>query len=64
MRVIASCPFLGALVKRWWDTTNSFHFCTTGKMTMSPYDFAMITCLGVGDDPIPFDSDMGEWEAA
>ncbi|GMP68946.1 hypothetical protein CsSME_00028377 [Camellia sinensis var. sinensis] len=30
-------------------------------MTMTPYDFAMITSLGVGGDLIPFDTDMGEW---
>ncbi|KAL7166306.1 hypothetical protein ACSBR2_037060 [Camellia fascicularis] len=32
-------------------------------MTMTPYDFAMITSLEVGGNPIPFDADMGEWEA-
>ncbi|KAL7253149.1 hypothetical protein ACSBR1_007637 [Camellia fascicularis] len=63
-RVIASRPFLGALVERWWDTTTSFHISTTGEMTMTPYGFAMITDLGVKGDPIPFDSDIGEWEAA
>ncbi|GMP48767.1 hypothetical protein CsSME_00016008 [Camellia sinensis var. sinensis] len=45
-RVIASRPLLGALVERW-------------KMTMTRYDFAMITGLGVGGDPIPFYTDMG-----
>ncbi|KAL7258257.1 hypothetical protein ACSBR1_004389 [Camellia fascicularis] len=64
MRVITNRPLLGTLVERWWDTTNSFHFPTTRKMTMTPYDFTMITSLGVGGDPIPFDIDMGEWEAA
>ncbi|KAL7212786.1 hypothetical protein ACSBR2_015463 [Camellia fascicularis] len=59
-----SRPLLGALMKRWWDTTNSFHLSTAGEMTMTPYDFAMITGLGVGSDPIPFDTDIGEWEAA
>ncbi|GMQ05595.1 hypothetical protein CsSME_00050564 [Camellia sinensis var. sinensis] len=29
-------------------------------MTMTPYDFAMITGLGVGGDPIPFDTNMEE----
>ncbi|KAL7169110.1 hypothetical protein ACSBR2_034194 [Camellia fascicularis] len=33
-------------------------------MTITPYDFVMITSLGVGGDPIPFDMDMGEWEAS
>ncbi|KAL7199812.1 hypothetical protein ACSBR2_022002 [Camellia fascicularis] len=63
-RVTASRPLLGALVERWWDTTNSFHFSTMGEMTMTPYDFAMITGIGVGGDPIPLDPDMEEWEAA
>ncbi|KAL7223613.1 hypothetical protein ACSBR1_025133 [Camellia fascicularis] len=31
---------------------------------MTPYDFSMITGLRVGGDPIPFDIDMGQWEAA
>ncbi|KAL7175893.1 hypothetical protein ACSBR2_029466 [Camellia fascicularis] len=56
---MASRALLGALVERWWDTTNSFHFSSTGEMTMTPYDFSMIIGLGVGGDPIPFDMDMG-----
>ncbi|KAL7161160.1 hypothetical protein ACSBR2_041759 [Camellia fascicularis] len=32
-------------------------------MTMTPYDFSMIMGLEVGDDSIPFDMDMGQWEA-
>ncbi|KAL7224108.1 hypothetical protein ACSBR1_025546 [Camellia fascicularis] len=62
-QVTASYPLLGALVEKWWDTTNSFHFSTAGEMTMTPYDFAMITGLDVGGDPIPIDTDMEEWEA-
>ncbi|KAL7227324.1 hypothetical protein ACSBR1_022212 [Camellia fascicularis] len=62
--VIASRPPLGALVERWWDTTNFFHFATTGEMTMTPYNFSMITGLDVGGDLIPLDSNIGEWEAA
>ncbi|GMQ06338.1 hypothetical protein CsSME_00050969 [Camellia sinensis var. sinensis] len=42
---------LGALVERWWDTTNSFHFSATGDMTMTPYDFSMLTGLDVADRP-------------
>ncbi|KAL7171850.1 hypothetical protein ACSBR2_036499 [Camellia fascicularis] len=33
-------------------------------MTMTPYDFAMITGLGVGGDLIRFDMDMDEWKVA
>ncbi|KAI8009968.1 Protein MAIN-LIKE 2, partial [Camellia lanceoleosa] len=62
-RLMASMTLLGALVERWWDTTNSFHFSTTGDMTMTPYDFARLTGLEVGGQPIPYDFDMGEWEA-
>jgi len=62
-RLAASRTFLGALVERWWDTTNSFHFSATGDMTMTPYNFAMLTGLDVGGWPVPYDFDMGEWEA-
>ena len=31
---------------------------------MTPYDFSMLTGIGVEGDPIPFDTDMDEWEAA
>ena len=31
---------------------------------MTPYDFSMLTGIGVGGDPIPFDTDIGEWDAA
>ena len=60
---IVSRSLLGALVERWWDTTNSFHFSTTGDMTMTPYGFAMLIGIEVGGRPIPYDPDMGEWEA-
>ncbi|KAL7177264.1 hypothetical protein ACSBR2_030583 [Camellia fascicularis] len=63
-RLTASRLLLGALVKRWWDTTNSFHLSATREMTITPFDFSMLTGIGVGGDPIPFDTDMGEWDAA
>ncbi|GMP96422.1 hypothetical protein CsSME_00045079 [Camellia sinensis var. sinensis] len=53
--LMASRTLLGALVERWWDTTNSFHFSATGDMTMTPYDFAMLTGLEVGGRSIPYD---------
>ncbi|KAH7849478.1 hypothetical protein Vadar_018461 [Vaccinium darrowii] len=46
-----------ALVERWWDTTNTFHF-RFGEMTITPLDFAAITGLRVGGEPIPFDSKL------
>ncbi|KAF5933055.1 hypothetical protein HYC85_029226 [Camellia sinensis] len=62
---LSTCrPLLAALAERWWDTTDSFHFSTAGDMTMTPYDFSMLTGIGVGGDPIPFDIDMDEWTAA
>ncbi|KAL7183347.1 hypothetical protein ACSBR2_025701 [Camellia fascicularis] len=33
-------------------------------MTMTPYDFSMLIGIEVGGRPIPYDTDMGEWEAA
>ena len=55
---------MGALVERWWDTTNSFHFSSARDMTMTPFDFAVLTGLDVGGWAIPYDEDMGQWEAA
>ncbi|XP_028084526.1 protein MAIN-LIKE 2-like [Camellia sinensis] len=63
-RLTASRPPLGALVERWWDTTDSFHLFATREMTMTPFDFSMLTSIGVEGDLIPFDTDMGEWDAA
>ncbi|GMP40467.1 hypothetical protein CsSME_00010910 [Camellia sinensis var. sinensis] len=31
---------------------------------MTPFDFAVLTGLDVGGWPIPYDEDMGQWEAA
>ncbi|GMP65583.1 hypothetical protein CsSME_00026314 [Camellia sinensis var. sinensis] len=59
-----SRTLLGALVERWWDTTNSFHFSATGNMKMTPYDFSILMGFNVVGRPIPYDTDMGEWEAA
>ncbi|KAL7213255.1 hypothetical protein ACSBR2_015880 [Camellia fascicularis] len=63
-RHIAMRPLLDTLVERWWDTTNFFHFSTAREMTMTPHDFSMLIGVGVGVDPIPYDMDMVEWEAA
>ncbi|GMP68370.1 hypothetical protein CsSME_00028006 [Camellia sinensis var. sinensis] len=63
-RYPASRTLMGALVERWWDTTNSFHFLATGDMMMTPFDFAMLTGLDMTGRPVPYDADMGEWEAA
>ncbi|GMP56204.1 hypothetical protein CsSME_00020776 [Camellia sinensis var. sinensis] len=61
---LAGRTLMAALVERWWDTTNSFHFSATGDMTMTPFDFVVLTGLDVGGWAIPYDEDMGEWEAA
>ncbi|XP_058202936.1 protein MAIN-LIKE 1-like [Rhododendron vialii] len=54
---------LTALVERWWDTTNTFHL-PHGEMTIMPLDFAAITGLRVGDDPIPFDMGLANDDVA
>ncbi|KAL7212826.1 hypothetical protein ACSBR2_015504 [Camellia fascicularis] len=55
----------GALVERWWDTTDSFPFSSIGELTLTPYDFSMLTGLRVGvGGPILCDSDMTQWSAA
>ena len=59
-RYPASRTLMGALVERWWDTTNSFHFSAAGDMTMTPFDFAVLTGLDVGGWAISYDEDMGE----
>ncbi|KAI8550575.1 hypothetical protein RHMOL_Rhmol06G0117800 [Rhododendron molle] len=48
---------LVALAERWKDTTNTFHL-PPGEMTVTPIDFAVITGLRVGGEPIPFDSSI------
>ena len=61
---LSRCParrtLMAALVERWWDTTNSFHFSATGDLTMTPFDFAVLTGLDVGGWPIPYDEDIGQ----
>ncbi|KAI8568937.1 hypothetical protein RHMOL_Rhmol02G0239600 [Rhododendron molle] len=46
---------LVALAERWRDTSNTFHL-PPGEMTVMLSDFAAITGLRVGGEPIPFDS--------
>ncbi|KAI8549169.1 hypothetical protein RHMOL_Rhmol06G0005500 [Rhododendron molle] len=46
---------LVALAERWRDTSNTFHL-PPGEMKVMPSDFAAITGLRVGGEPIPFDS--------
>jgi len=59
-RYPASRMLMGTLVERWWDTTNSFNFSATGDITMTPFDFAILTGLDMRGWPIPYDEDMGE----
>ncbi|KAL7238524.1 hypothetical protein ACSBR2_004584 [Camellia fascicularis] len=48
-----------ALVERWWDTTDLFHFSSIGDLTLTPYDFSMLISLRIGiGGPIPCDRDM------
>ncbi|XP_028079840.1 protein MAIN-LIKE 2-like [Camellia sinensis] len=54
-----------ALVERWWDTTDLFHFSLIGEMTLTPYDFMMLTGLRVGvGGLIACDLDIMQWRAA
>ncbi|KAL7180437.1 hypothetical protein ACSBR1_043606 [Camellia fascicularis] len=49
----------GALMERWWETTNSFHLSSTEEMMLTSYDFSMLTGLRVGvGGPVHFDPDM------
>ncbi|KAL7251736.1 hypothetical protein ACSBR1_013568 [Camellia fascicularis] len=49
----------GALVERWWDTTNSFHFSSIRELTLTLYDFSILTGLWVGvGGAIPCNPDM------
>lgn len=54
---------LTALAGRWQDTSNTFHF-PIGEMTVTPLDFAAITGLRVGGDPITFHSRIHRDEIA
>ncbi|KAI8015584.1 Protein MAIN-LIKE 2 [Camellia lanceoleosa] len=63
-RLTARRPLLAALVKRWWDTTDSIYLSTTWEMKMTPFNFSMLTDIGVGGNPIPYDIDMDEWDTA
>lgn len=48
---------LRALVEQWWDTTKTFHF-RFGGITVNLLDFAAITGLRVGWNPILYDSGL------
>ncbi|KAI8572216.1 hypothetical protein RHMOL_Rhmol01G0180900 [Rhododendron molle] len=61
--VMVDHAVMTALAERWWDTTNTFHF-RFGEMTVTPLDFAAITGLRVGGEPIPFDPSIDLDDAA
>ncbi|XP_058195415.1 uncharacterized protein LOC131311843 [Rhododendron vialii] len=54
---------LTALAERWWDTTNTLHL-PFGEATLTPLDFAAITGIRVGGNPIPFDMGLYKNKAA
>lgn len=60
----ADRSIFGTLVERWWDTTNSFHFWSAKDMTVTSYDFSIVTGLSVGGDLIPFNLDLSRWPTA
>ncbi|XP_056682639.1 protein MAINTENANCE OF MERISTEMS [Spinacia oleracea] len=45
---------LQALLERWWDTTNTFHMIW-GEITITPFEFAMITGLPFSEREVTFD---------
>ena len=47
----ASSAFLRGLLEFWWDSTNTFHF-PWGEMTVTPFDFSMITGFPFGGEPV------------
>ncbi|KAI8568954.1 hypothetical protein RHMOL_Rhmol02G0240900 [Rhododendron molle] len=54
---------LVVLAERWRDTTNTFHL-PVGEMIVTPADFAAITWLRGGGEPILFDSGIQNDRAA
>lgn len=50
-------PVILALAERWQDSSSTFHL-PVGEMTVTPADFAALTGLRVGGDPIPFDDQI------
>lgn len=63
MTVRVDHAVLTTLTKRWWDTTNTFHFWFR-EMIVKPLDFAAITGLRVGGEPIPYDMGLMNDNAA
>ncbi|XP_058223136.1 protein MAINTENANCE OF MERISTEMS-like [Rhododendron vialii] len=53
-----------SLVKRWWDTTNTFHFPSAGEVTITPGDFSLLTSLRVGGAPLRIDPQLWRREGA
>ena len=52
---------LQVLLERWWDTTNTFHMAW-GEITITPFEFAMITGLPFSDRNVIFDHGM-KWHS-
>ncbi|XP_010666106.2 protein MAINTENANCE OF MERISTEMS [Beta vulgaris subsp. vulgaris] len=50
-------PFVLALLEWFWDTTNTFHF-PWGEMTITPFDFQMLTGLVFTDKPVVIDESL------
>ncbi|XP_058189282.1 protein MAINTENANCE OF MERISTEMS-like [Rhododendron vialii] len=48
------------LVKRWWDTTNTFHIPSAGEMMITLGDFSLLTGLRVSRAPLLVDPRL--WE--
>ena len=54
----ASATLVKCLIKRWWDTTHTFHIAER-EMTMTPYDFHCMTGFSFEGAIINLDSVLG-----
>jgi len=50
-------PLILALLESFWDTTNTFHF-PWGEMTITPFDFHMLSGLSFTETPVVVDNDL------
>ena len=54
----ASATLVQCLIKRWWDTTHTFHIAKR-EMTVTPYDFYRMTNLSFEGAIISLDGVLG-----
>lgn len=59
----ASAVLAQTVVKKWWDTTHTFHIAGQ-KMTITPYDFHRMTGLWFNGVLISLENESGVWLGA